>query len=84
MSIGSKRITLRIGDAMLSDVRDAVKLRNDNPKATRHWTVTEYVLEAVVNKLNHDRRSNRKSDRRRQELPVDGNEPREYEEYDVD
>lgn len=77
MSLGSKRITLRIGDAMRDDIEDSVRKRNDANGATKFWTISEYCIQAIVDKMNHDRRS-RKSDDRRRQAKIDDNQPREY------
>lgn len=77
MSQGSHRITLRIGDELRADIDEAVTKRNDASGATKFWTVSEYCIQAIVDKLNHDRRSRRADDRRRQ-AKVDDNLPREY------
>lgn len=77
MSLGSKRITIRVGDEICDDIRRAVELRNDPKTQTKHWTMTEYVIQAIVDKLNHDLRGRRRDERKRQ-AKIDDNQPREY------
>lgn len=77
MSIGSRRITIRVGDAMLDDIRRSVDKRNNSDGQTKDWTVTEYVIQAIVDKLNHDSRSSRRDERKFQ-VKIDDNLPREY------
>lgn len=57
MSKGSKVIIVRIGDALDAAVRSAVQKRNDGPNQVRHWTVSEWVRQAIIDKLAHDKRS---------------------------
>jgi len=77
MSRGSHRITIRIGTEMRDDIDLAVTCRNSLSGNLKNWTVSEFVIQAIVDKLNHDRRGRRAADRRRQQK-IDDNQPREY------
>jgi len=78
MNNGSKRITIRIGDELLQLVREEVAKKTNSPATGGNWTVSEWILQAVVEKLNHARRS-RGSDERVTHLVVDENAPRVIE-----
>lgn len=60
MSKGSKRVTIRIGEELLRKMHEAVDRRNNRSNAAVCWSVSEFVVQAVVDKLNHDLRSARK------------------------
>ncbi len=77
MSKGSQRITIRIPDELREDLDNAVDKRNDPKTQTKHWTLTEYIVQAIVEKLNHDNRSCKRDYRKRQCLPSE-NMRREY------
>jgi hypothetical protein len=77
MSKGTNRITIRVPDALRDDIADAVEKRKADPMMSKQWTMTEYIVQAIVDKLNHDRRS-RKDDGKRRQLKQESNEPREY------
>jgi hypothetical protein len=76
MSIGSKRITIRIGDELNAMVSDAVERRNNGSNQSKHWTTSEYIIQAIVEKLNHDNRS-KGDDTKIRQLLVCENEARE-------
>jgi len=57
MSAGSPRIVLRVQGEMLARIHAAVEKRNQQPGAVRDWNVTEYVKQAIADKLSHDARS---------------------------
>ena len=57
MNKGSKRVTVRMGDEMISAIRAQVKHLNADPGANREWTLSEYILQACVEKLRHAQRS---------------------------
>jgi hypothetical protein len=57
MNKGSTKISVRVGDDLLSEIREQVELLNDRPGASREWTVTEYVIQSVISKLRHTQRS---------------------------
>ncbi len=78
MSIGSKRVTIRMGDDLVDLIREAVKRRNDASNATQEWKLSDYVIEAVKDKLNHDRRS-RNAGEKVQVVKIADNMPREVE-----
>jgi len=63
MNKGSTRITVRLGDDLIDAVKVAVEMRNDGSVTAKHWTVSSYIVQAIEDKLNHDRRS-RKADER--------------------
>jgi len=54
MSLGSKRITIRVGDELYDDVAEAVRQRNELSGAKKYWTVTEYVIDALVDEALED------------------------------
>lgn len=76
MSKGSTRITIRIGDDLLEEIKATVHRRNNAKNQKKHWDKTEYIIEAIVDKLNHDRRSRSDAERFRHSKP-DDNMPRE-------
>lgn len=77
MSKGTNRITIRVPDDLREDIASAVERRNNTSNQTKHWTMTEYIIQAVVDKINHDSRSRGCDERKRQEQPAE-NFPREY------
>ena len=56
MNKGSKRVTIRIGDELLELVREELDRRSTSP-ALEPWTVSDYIIQAVAEKLSKARRS---------------------------
>jgi hypothetical protein len=75
MSQGSKRVTVRLGDDAIEQIREVCEQLNDRPQASRTWTLTEFIVQAVVEKLNKIERGRGKSDRFQLEK-VDDFDPR--------
>lgn len=75
---GSSRVTVRIGDEMREAIEEAVKDLNARAGATREWTITEFIVQAVVEKLSHRDRSKGLRIKTTSEK-VDDNLPREFE-----
>ncbi len=63
MNKGSTRLTVRLGDDLIAAIKETVDRRNDGGVSPEHWTVSSYVVKAIEDKLNHDRRSARKDER---------------------
>lgn len=59
MSEGSLRLTIRVGQSMRTEIEKAVARHNKQPGGIIEWTVTDFVLAAVCDKLNHGERSRR-------------------------
>jgi hypothetical protein len=78
MNKGSKRITVRVGDELLEEMRACVERLNSNPTAAREWSVTEFVIQAIVEKIKHGRRS-RNLDASVSCEKIDPYQPREFE-----
>ena len=81
-SKGSKRVTIRIGDDMLALVQEQIAKRNKAKRAERPWVLTDYLMQAIADKLSHDRRGRKEGIKVVQEK-CDENMPREIieEEY---
>ena len=78
MNAGSKKITVRVGDALLAAIDEAV-LRLNGPKATAAWTRSDFVVKAITDKLSHMYRS--KGERIAvHAIKIEENAPREYSE----
>jgi hypothetical protein len=75
-------MTIRIGDEMRDDIAAAVNARNKAFGNQKIWTLTEFVVQAIVDKLNHDLRGKRQALKKVQEK-IDDNMPREYREEDL-
>ncbi len=75
MNAGSSRITLRIGDDLRALIDAAVDKRNNGSITKKHWKLTDYCIQAILDKLNHDRRSCEAEERVVQEI-VAPNTPR--------
>ena len=75
MSKGTPRITLRVHEALRGEIESAVAARNASKGNQKVWTVTEFIMQAVIDKLNHDRRGKRIDEFLSQEKP-DDNMPR--------
>jgi len=56
MNKGSKRVTIRIGDQLLELVREELDRRSTSA-AVEPWTVSDYIIQAVAEKLSKARRS---------------------------
>lgn len=78
MSLGSPKIVVRVPQAVIDDVDASVDRRNKAKNQTKHWSRTEWVMEAIMDKLNHEARSARRERKTRQWQPAE-NEPRVYE-----
>lgn len=57
MNQGSRKVCVRFGDALITEIREQIKLLNERPGASREWTLSEYVIQAVIAKLRHTQRS---------------------------
>lgn len=55
-SKGSKRVTIRIGARMYELVKVQIERRNKAKSAERPWVLTDYIMQAIADKLSHDRR----------------------------
>lgn len=82
MGKGSKRITVRVGEEMYADIIESVTSRNKHKGNQKEWTISEYVVQAIIEKMNHDFRGRRQAIKRTAEK-IDDNEPREYLEEDL-
>ena len=80
-SLGSTRKTIRIGDDMLALVQEQIERRNKTKPAERPWVFTDYVMQAIADKLSHDRRGRKEATKIVQEK-CDENMPREVFEED--
>lgn len=65
MSKGSARVTVRIGDDMLSLVDEYLRLRNLQ-SCVDPWNRTDFVMAAIAEKLSHAKRSRKERGRVRQ------------------
>lgn len=77
MNAGSKKIVARVGDELYDAVKEACEELNSRPCKNREWTITEFVVQALVEKLNHIKR-NRKADEKVSSEKVDDFAPREW------
>jgi len=75
MNKGSTRVTIRIGDELLQAVRDEVAKKTSSPSSGGSWTASEWIIQAIVDKLNHARRS-RGQEEKVTHLVTDENAPR--------
>lgn len=57
MSQGSPRITLRLPADLKLHLDAAVQKRNEGNVSPIRWTRTRFIMQAIIDKLNHDRRS---------------------------
>jgi len=80
-SLGSKRKTIRIGEDMLALVDEQIKRRNKAKPGERPWVFTDYLMQALADKLSHDRRGRKEAKNVVQEK-CDENMPREVFEED--
>lgn len=82
MSEGSHRFTVRIGDELRAEMEETITRLNANPMAKRSWTLSEFIVQAIVEKLSHDKRSRGERKKVTAEKP-DENMPREIQEVDI-
>ena len=75
MNAGSTRKTVRFGDDMIALIEDELAKRNANP-TLEPWTFSDYVMQAVAEKLSHARRG-RKQDEQVRQQKIDQFRPRE-------
>lgn len=79
MSIGSKRVTVRVGDDLLDLIDEAVERHNQAPGSIDIWNRSDFIIKAIEDKLNHGHRSARR-ERQVEVIKVDDYLPREVEE----
>lgn len=60
MNKGSTRVTVRVGDELLERIDAALAKRNDLGGGVEEWKRTDWIIAAIVEKLNHSQRSRRK------------------------
>jgi hypothetical protein len=72
MSKGTRRCTVRIGKELIDAIEAAVAKRNTSPGGVEMWTISDWILSACIDKLNHSERS-RKSGRKLKVDKVDMN-----------
>ncbi len=75
MNKGSKRITIRVGDEMLELIDEYLETRLGSSTSER-WTRTDFVMQAIAEKLSHSRRSRRQAAQVKQRK-IDPYRPRE-------
>jgi len=79
MSKGSRRVTIRIGDELLDLVQEAITRHNESTNSAEPWTLSDLIVKAIGDKLNHGHRSARR-ERIVDVIKVADNEPRVVEE----
>jgi len=57
MNKGSKRITVRLGSDLIDMIDDALKTRNEKAVLCDDWNRSDFIVRAIVDKLNHNHRS---------------------------
>lgn len=63
MSKGSERVTVRVGEKLRAEIVRACEELNSRWDSEGKWTLTEFMLQACVDKLNKIERGRRKKDR---------------------
>jgi hypothetical protein len=63
MNQGSKRVTVRLGDDCVDEIKRACEELNARYDAKREWNTTEFIVQAIVEKLTKLERG-RKSDQK--------------------
>lgn len=68
MSKGTPVITIRIPPGVVQQI-DEIAKQSINRKATEPWTRSSWIMQAIVDKLDHVRRG-REASKRRRKTPV--------------
>lgn len=71
MSKGNPRVTVRLEPRLLESVASAVDKRNAGCVTIRHWTLSDYIVQAIRDKLAHDRRSAKRRANKAAPPPLD-------------
>ena len=75
MNKGSKRLTVRLGEECFEEIKRACGELNERYDKKREWTMSEFVIQAVVEKLSKLERG-RRSDATFSSEKVDDFSPR--------
>lgn len=52
MSLGTPRITIRVPEVLIEAMDSVIKSRNQAKAADREWSRTDWIVEAITEKLN--------------------------------
>jgi hypothetical protein len=72
MSAGSKRISMRLGKKLNELVMEEVDRRNKQTGGVTEWNVTDWMIAAIIDKINHSHRSRKTGRKVTMEIKDDG------------
>jgi|SRR5271168_1558725 len=67
MSLGSPRVTLRIPENLLEQIKETID-RNNLRARGEPWDTTSWIIDAIRDKLAHQDRGRKKHDRPRKQI----------------
>jgi len=65
MAKGSKAISVRLGQGILDRIDAEIQRRNEQPGVDETWSRTDWIIHAIVQKINHSERSRKARTRTR-------------------